>query len=54
VILLNIELEDDHIIAADSVVKGKYENNSVIAVVPARRIATVEEYYEKMQIILRF
>ena len=46
-ILLNVELEDNCIIAADSVVKGKYENNSVIAGVPPRRIVSVEEYYEK-------
>ncbi len=47
VILLNTEIGDNCIIAAGSVVKGKYENNSVIAGVPARRIASVEEYYEK-------
>ncbi len=46
-ILLNTYIPDNCIIAAGSVVKGKFEPNSVIAGVPAKRICSIEEYYEK-------
>ena len=42
VILLNIEIEDNCIIAADSVVKVNYENNSVIVGVTALRIVGIK------------
>lgn len=47
IILLNTEIGDNCIIAAGSVVKGNFEPNSIIAGVPAKRISTIEEYYEK-------
>lgn len=47
IILPNTEIADNCIIAAGSVVKGKYEPNGIIAGVPAKRISGIEEYYEK-------
>lgn len=44
VILLNIEIEDNCIIAEDSVVKVNYENNSVIVGVTALRIAGIKKF----------
>ncbi len=38
---------DDSIIGAGSIVKGGFAPGSVIAGVPARRIASIQEYYEK-------
>ncbi len=46
-ILLNTEIGDNSIIAARAVVKGSFEPNSVLAGVPARRICSVDEYFEK-------
>ena len=46
-ILLNTEIGDNSIIAARAVVKGVFEPNSVLAGVPARRICSVDEYFEK-------
>jgi acetyltransferase-like isoleucine patch superfamily enzyme len=46
-ILLNTEIGDNSIIAARAVVKGTFEPNSVLAGVPARRICSVDEYFEK-------
>lgn len=47
IILPNTEIGDNSIIAAGSVVKGKFEPNSIIAGVPAKKILNIEEYYEK-------
>jgi acetyltransferase-like isoleucine patch superfamily enzyme len=47
IILLNTEIGDNTIIAAGSVVKGKFESNSVIAGIPAKRISSIEEYFKK-------
>ena len=46
-ILLDTEIGDNSIIAARAVVKGRFEPNSVLAGVPARRICSVDEYFEK-------
>lgn len=47
VILPNTEIGNNTIIAAGSVVKGKFEDNYVIGGVPARKICSIEEYYNK-------
>jgi len=47
IILFNTVIGDNSIVAAGSVVKGVFEPNSVIAGVPARRISTIEGYFEK-------
>lgn len=47
IILPDTEVGDSSIIAAGAVVKGKFEPNSVIAGVPARRISSVDDYFKK-------
>lgn len=47
IILFNTIIGDNCIIAAGSVLKGDFENNSIIAGVPAKKIASVDEYYKK-------
>lgn len=47
IILFNTDIGDNCIIAAGSVVKGKFDANSVIGGVPAKKISTVDEYYQK-------
>jgi acetyltransferase-like isoleucine patch superfamily enzyme len=49
IVLPNTTIGDNSIVAAGSVVKGNFENNSVIAGVPARVISTIDEYYKKNQ-----
>lgn len=47
IILPNTEIGDNTIVAAGSVVKGRFEENSVIGGVPARKICSTAEYYDK-------
>ncbi len=47
IILPNTEIADNCIIAAGSVVKGKFEPNSIIAGVPAKRISGTDDYFER-------
>ena len=47
IILPNTEVGENTIIAAGSVVKGKFEDNSVIGGIPARKICSIEDYYNK-------
>lgn len=47
VILKNTEIGDNVIIGAGSIVSGKIESNSVYAGNPAKKIMTLEEYYQK-------
>lgn len=46
-ILFNTEIGDNCVIAAGSVVKGKFQNNSIIAGVPAKCIGTIDDYFKK-------
>jgi acetyltransferase-like isoleucine patch superfamily enzyme len=46
-ILFNTEIGDNSIVAAGSVVKGKFQSNSIIAGVPAKCIGKVEDYFLK-------
>lgn len=46
-VLCGTTIGENVIIGANSVVKGKIEDNSVYAGNPARRLMTLEEYYEK-------
>lgn len=47
IILPNTEIDDNCIIAAGSVVKGKFEANSIIAGVPAKKISSIDDYFER-------
>lgn len=47
ILLPGTEIGDNTIIAAGSILKGKYPNNSVIAGVPGKRICSIEEYHDK-------
>ena len=47
IILKGTTIGDNVIIGAESVVSGTVESNSVYAGVPARKIMTLEEYYQK-------
>jgi acetyltransferase-like isoleucine patch superfamily enzyme len=47
IILLNTKIGDNSIIAAGSIVKGTFEPNSIIAGVPAKKISTIDQYFEK-------
>lgn len=49
IILMGTEIGDNTIIGAGSVVSGKVEGNSVYAGVPARKICTLEEHYNRMK-----
>ena len=44
IILPGTHIEDNTIIGAGSVVKGKYKGNSVICGNPAKEVATLEEW----------
>jgi acetyltransferase-like isoleucine patch superfamily enzyme len=47
IILLNTEIGDNCIVAAGSIVKGKYDSNSIIGGVPAKVIGNINDYYLK-------
>lgn len=54
IILPNTEIGDNTIIAAGSVVKGKYEGNIIIGGVPAKKIGTIDGYFEKNKSLFRY
>lgn len=47
IILPATKVGNNSIVAAGSIVKGDYEDNIVIAGVPAKKICTTQEYYER-------
>ncbi len=47
IILPNVSIGDDSIIAAGSTVTKSFESNSVLAGNPARKIMTIQEYHNK-------
>lgn len=47
IILMGADIGDNVIIGAGSVVHGKVESNSVYAGNPAKKISTIEKFYEK-------
>ena len=47
IILMGSVIGDNCIIGAGSVVSGKFENNSIIAGNPAKRICSLEDYYHR-------
>ena len=47
IILPNTTISDNCIVAAGSVVKGYFDKNSIIAGIPAKKISTIAEYFEK-------
>lgn len=46
-ILLNTNIGSNSIVLEGSLVKGSFEDNSVIGGVPAKRISSIREYYEQ-------
>jgi acetyltransferase-like isoleucine patch superfamily enzyme len=47
IILPNTKIGNNSVIAAGAIVKGCFENDSIIAGVPAKRIMSTNEYFEK-------
>lgn len=47
IVLMGAVIGDNCIVGAGSVVSGKFESNSVIAGNPAKKICTLEEYYQR-------
>lgn len=53
-ILQNTQIEDNVIVGAGSIVKGKLKNNGVYAGVPVRYICSVEEYMLKNRNLFQY
>ena len=53
-ILFNTEIGDNCVIAAGSVVKGKFHNNSIIAGVHAKCIGSIDDYFKKNEICFTY
>lgn len=47
IILPNVKIGDNSIIGAGSIVTKEFQSNSVIAGIPAKRICSIEEYFQK-------
>lgn len=47
IILPGTMIGNNSIVAAGAVVKGVFEDNSIIAGIPAKRIGSIEDYYKK-------
>lgn len=46
-LLPNTKIGNNCIVAAGAIVKGNFEDNSIIAGIPAKRIAAIDEYFAK-------